>query len=350
MNKKILSILMVFTLLLSFVPLASAHPGRTDANGGHTCKTNCAKWGLKDGEYHYHNSDNKNTTNKETTKTTTTDTTTKKNEQNKAKNTDSLILPKLQPAGTLQIYYLDVGQGDSTLIRTPKNQYILIDAGNNDQGKNVVKYMNHLGVKTLDAMIATHPDADHIGGLDDVLKAFDVKSVYAPKVSHTTDTFKDFLTAVENEGRTIKTTKAGTSLELEGITTEFLAPLNEYGDELNDWSAVLKLTYKETSFLFTGDAGLQSEKDLLAIGADLNADVIKIGHHGSKTSSSKAFIDAIKPKYSVISVGKNNYGHPDSGILDRLKNVNSTVYRTDKQGTITAISDGSKITIVTTKN
>lgn len=341
MNKKILSLIMVLALLLSFVPLASAHPGRTDANGGHTCKTNCADWGLKNGEYHYHNSDG--TIKKETTKTTTKESTTKKSTQ------DSLVLPKVQASGTLQVYYLDVGQGDSSLIRTPENQYILIDAGNNDQGKNVVKYLKHLGVKTIDVMIATHPDADHIGGLDDVLKAFDVKSVYAPKVSHTTDTFKDFLTAVKNEGRTIKTAKSGVTLDLKGITAKFVSPLNDYGDELNDWSAVLKLTYKETSFLFAGDAELQSENDMLADGVDLKADVLKIGHHGSKTSTSKTFIDAVKPKYSIISVGKNNYGHPDSGILGRLKNVKSTVYRTDKQGTITAISDGNKITFYTIK-
>jgi beta-lactamase superfamily II metal-dependent hydrolase len=198
-------------------------------------------------------------------------------------------------------------------------------------------------------MIATHPDADHIGGLDDVLKAFDVKQVYAPKVSHNTVTFEDFLTAVKNEGRTIKTAKAGVSLELEGIDAEFLSPINDYGDELNDWSAVLKVAYKETSFLLVGDAEYAAEKDMLAGNSDLKVDVLKVGHHGSKTSTSKAFADAVSPKYAIISVGKNKYGHPDSGILARLKNINATAYRTDKQGTITAVSDGKKITLITTK-
>lgn len=352
MKRKFTVLFLLFALIISFVPVgADAHPGRTDSKGGHTCKTNCAKWGLKNGEYHYHNSESKSksTTNKETTKTTTKDNTTKKKEQNKSTNTDSLILPKLQATGTLQVYYLDVGQGDSTLIRTPKNQYILIDAGNNDHGKNVVKYLKHLGVKTLDVMIATHPDADHIGGLDDVLKAFDVKQVYAPKVSNNTETFKDFLTTVKNEGRTIKTAKAGVSLEIEGIEAEFLSPINEYGDELNDWSAVLKVTYKETSFLFAGDAEFAAEKDILAGDSNLKADVLKVGHHGSKTSTSKAFVDAVSPKYAIISVGKNSYGHPDSGILTRLKNINATAYRTDKQGTVTAVSDGKKVAFMTTR-
>ncbi|GGH17474.1 MBL fold metallo-hydrolase [Paenibacillus segetis] len=350
MKNKLISLFAVFILLCSLIPLelANAHPGRTDANGGHTCRTNCAKWGLKTGEYHYHNSDG--SIKKETIKTTVKEKTKKDTKTEKSITSPTgLVLPKLQPAGTLQVYYLDVAQGDSTLIRTPKGQYILIDGGNNNQGKNVVKYLKGLGVKKLDVMIATHPDADHIGGLDDALKAFDVQVIYAPKVSHTTDTFKDFLTAVKTEGRTIKTAKAGVSLTIDGVDASFLAPVNDYADDLNAWSAVLKITYKDTSFLFTGDAESKSENDMLADGVDLKADVLKVGHHGSKTSTSKAFIDAVKPNYAIISVGKNSYGHPDSGILGRLNNVNAVTYRTDKQGTITAISDGSKITFVTTK-
>lgn len=351
MKKKLTSLFLLLALIVSFIPAgADAHPGRTDSKGGHTCRTNCAKWGLEDGEYHYHNSDG---TIKRTNTTNEAKSTTTQKKETPTKKTDSkaaeIVLPKKQASGTLQVYFLDVGQGDSTLIVTPKHQYILIDAGNNDQGKNVVKYLTHLGVKTLDVMIATHPDADHIGGLDDVLKAFDVKEVYAPKVSHNTVTFEDFLTAVKNEGRTIKTAKAGVSLELEGINAEFLSPINDYGDELNDWSAVLKVTYKETSFLFAGDAEYSAEKDMLAGNSNLKADVLKVGHHGSKTSTSKAFADAVSPRYAIISVGKNNYGHPDSGILARIKNINAVAYRTDKQGTITAVSDGKKITFVTTK-
>ncbi|MCE3203421.1 MBL fold metallo-hydrolase [Paenibacillus sonchi] len=345
--KKRIAIPMILSVLLILLPvIANAHPGRTDSNGGHYCRTNCAKWGLENGEYHYHNGGGSNLTPAATAKPTA-----KPKPAAKPNTTPApaIALPKKQNVGTLQVYFFDVGQGDSTLIRTPKDQYILIDGGNNDQGKNVVKYLNALGVKTLDAMVATHPDADHIGGLDDVLKALDVKSVYAPKVSHTTETYKDFLTAVKNEGRTIKSVTKGVAIPLTGVDAKFLAPINSYGDDLNDWSAVLKVTYKNKSFLFTGDAEKASENDMLADGLNLKADVLKVGHHGSSSSTSKAFLDAVKPKYAVISVGKNNYGHPDSGILARLKNANVSVLRTDQKGTITAICDGNNITFTTTK-
>ncbi|MEX3620253.1 ComEC/Rec2 family competence protein [Paenibacillus glucanolyticus] len=258
-------------------------------------------------------------------------------------------LPKNQASGTLQVYYFDVGQGDSTLIRTPENQYILIDAGNNNQGNNVVKYLNHLGVNTLDAVVATHPDADHIGGLDDVIKSINVKSVYAPKVSHTTDTYKDFLLAVKNKGLTIKQAKKDVTIPLMGVTATFLAPVNEYSSDLNKWSAVLRLGYKNNSFLFTGDADIKSETDMLINKSILKADVLKVGSHGSISSSSKKFIDAVKPRYAIISVGKNSYGHPNAGILSRLKDAGAAVMRTDQKGTITAISNGSTITFTTTK-
>ncbi|WP_342480006.1 MBL fold metallo-hydrolase [Paenibacillus sp. FSL L8-0340] len=346
-KKTIFSLFLTFVLVLLPI-VANAHPGRTDSDGGHYCRTNCAKWGLQDGEYHYHNGGKTKSTPAATAKPSVKPTA-KPTTKPTVQPAPALALPKKQNAGTLQVYFFDVGQGDSTLIRTPKNQYILIDGGNNNQGKNVVKYLNALGVKTLDAMVATHPDADHIGGLDDVLKAVDVKAVYAPKVSHTTETYKDFLTAVKNEGRTIKAVTKGVTIPLTGVEANFLAPINSYGDNLNDWSAVLKVIYKNKSFLFTGDAELQSENDMLADGLNLKADVLKVGHHGSNSSTSKAFLDAVKPQYAVISVGKNNYGHPDSGILARLKNANATVLRTDQKGTITAISDGTKITFTSTK-
>lgn len=343
MKSKSLVLSLILTLIITMISStgALAHPGRTDSNGGHYCRTNCAKWGLKDGEYHYHNGGSSSSPSKEK----------QEPEKDSTSSTPSLLLlPKKQASGTLQVYYLDVGQGDSTLIRTPKNQYILIDAGNNNQGNNVVKYLNHLGVKTLDAVVATHPDADHIGGLDDVIKSINVKSVYAPKVSHTTDTYKDFLLAVKNKGLTIKQAKKDVTIPLNGgVTAKFLAPVNEYGSDLNEWSAVLKVQYKSNSFLFAGDAEIKSETDMLKNKASLKADVLKVGHHGSSTSSSKKFIDEVKPKYAIISVGKNSYGHPNAGILSRLKNVGANVMRTDQKGTITAISNGSTITFTTTK-
>ncbi|MBG9734738.1 ComEC/Rec2 family competence protein [Paenibacillus alvei] len=257
-----------------------------------------------------------------------------------------VVSPAAFAASTLQVYFLDVGQGDSTLIRTPKGQQVLIDGGEKSQGGNVLKYLKQYGVKELDAVIATHPDSDHVGGLAAVLNAIPAKSVYAPKVSHTTQTYKDFLLAVQNRGLKIKTVTAGVKLPLDGVQAEFLAPVGDYGKDLNAWSAVLKLTYQNTSYLFSGDAERKSETDMLKNNrAKLKADVYKVGHHGSDTSTSDDFLQAIKPAYAVISVGKNNkFGHPKDVVMKRLENAKVKVYRTDKQGTIISTSDGKKIT------
>ncbi|MFD3271539.1 ComEC/Rec2 family competence protein [Paenibacillus dendritiformis] len=258
--------------------------------------------------------------------------------------------PQQAAAGTLQVYYLDVGQGDSTYIRTPQGQHILIDGGDNHKGQTVVDYLEHLGVTQLDVVIATHPDADHIGGLDTVIDAIPVKSVYAPRVSHTTQTYKDFLLAVKNRGLKIKSAKAGLELPLDGVKAEFVAPVAEYGKDLNAWSAVLRLSYGNTSFLFTGDAEKRSETDMLKQPEQLRADVLKVGHHGSDTSTSQEFLDAVQPTYAVISAGVDNkYGHPKKDVMNRLKKANIEIYRTDKQGTIIAISDGKTITWETMK-
>lgn len=192
-------------------------------------------------------------------------------------------------------------------------------------------------------MIATHPDADHIGGLDTVLKSFKVEMVYAPKISHTTITFKDFLLAVKNEGLSIKEAKADVALSLDGVSARFVGPVKTYDDDLNNWSAVLHLTYGKNAFLFTGDAEKKSEADMLDAMQLLKADVLKVGHHGSISSTTPAFLKAAAPKYVVISVGKNSYGHPAGTILNRLKSAKAAIYRTDLNGTITAVSDGITI-------
>jgi len=253
----------------------------------------------------------------------------------------------------LVVHFIDIGQGDAIYIKTPSGENILIDAGNKAKGHDVVKFLKKQKVKTIDVMIATHPDADHIGGLDEVLDAFVVKNVYAPKVSHTTQAYKDFLNAVKREKVKIKTATTGVKIPLKdkSVQMKFLAPVKSYAkSDLNNWSAVLHLKHNKTTFLFTGDAETKSEKDMIAKKVLSKVDVLKVSHHGSKGATSKEFLNVVKPKYAVISVGKGNqYKHPTKETLNRLKAAKAKVYRTDTQGTVKATSNGKTIKFSTTK-
>lgn len=252
--------------------------------------------------------------------------------------------PKNIADGNLKVYYLDVGQGDSILIQTDKGKNVLIDGGNNNKGELVVQYLNALNIKTLDAVIGTHPDADHIGGLDTVLENLDVKAVYIPKVTHTTITYEEFILAVKEEGLKLKEAKAGVTLELDGMDATFVGPVKDYDSDLNTWSAVLKVTHGNNSFLFTGDATIKSEEDMMSTGHDLKADVLKLGHHGANTSTGDEFLSKVNPTYAIVSAGADNqYGHPTTEILQKLKEKNVKVYRTDELGTILATSNGKSI-------
>lgn len=247
----------------------------------------------------------------------------------------------------MAVHYINVGQGDAIYIKTAAGEDVLIDGGNKD-GSDVVSYLKKQGVKDLEVMISTHPDVDHIGGLDDVLKSFKVKSVYAPKVSHTTDAYKEFLSAVKNEGVKIKPATKGLKVPLKGVSATFVAPVKTYGKDLNDWSAVLRVVYGSKSFLFTGDAETKAETDMINSKQTLKSDVLKVGHHGAKTSTSAAFLKSVKPAYAVISVGKgNSYKHPTTETLNRLKAANVKIFRTDQQGHIIASTDGKTVTFNT---
>ena len=260
----------------------------------------------------------------------------------------TLLIPQSTEAATktMKVYFINVGQGDATYIKMPGGEDVLIDGGRQGQGDEVVAFLKSKKVDDIEIMIATHPDADHIGGLDEVLKAYKVETIYAPKVSHTTEAYKNFLKAVKNEKRTIKTAKAGVKLAVKGVTAKFVGPVKDYGkSDLNNWSAVLHVTYNKNKFLFTGDAEKASEADMVKAKQTLQADVIKVGHHGAKTSSNTDFLKVVKPKYAVISVGKNSYGHPTKDVLNRFKGVKASVYRTDKNGNVSISSTGTKITV-----
>ncbi|MBS4198332.1 MBL fold metallo-hydrolase [Bacillus sp. FJAT-49732] len=249
----------------------------------------------------------------------------------------------------LVVHFIDVGQGDSIFIKTPQGENILIDAGNRAKGHDVVAYLKKQNVKTINYMVATHPDADHIGGLDEVINAFKVDHIYAPKVSHTTQAYKDFLNAVKKKNYKIKTAASGVKLPLKdkSVAASFLAPVKSYStSDLNNWSAVLHVKYNKNTFLFTGDIESKGEKDLISKKVLTKVDVLKVSHHGAKEASTSEFLNIVKPKYAVISVGKGNrYKHPTSETLKRLSAVKANIYRTDLSGTITATSDGNTIKI-----
>ncbi|MCI8601911.1 MAG: MBL fold metallo-hydrolase [Oscillospiraceae bacterium] len=258
--------------------------------------------------------------------------------------------PVMAVNGEVEVHFIDVGQGDSILI-TGNGQAILIDAGENDKGDEVVAYLEKCGVKHLDLAIGTHPHSDHIGGLDVVIDNISTDQLWMPeipeKIMPTTRTFNDLLDAVENNNVSALTAVPGDRAELCGGLLEVLGPVKEY-DDLNDISLVTKFTFGGNSFLFTGDMESGAEADLLESGAKVAADVLKMGHHGSSTSSSKAFVDAVNPDIFAIQLGEgNSYGHPHRETLALLKERKAKVWRNDLNGSIVMRSDGSSIVVST---
>ncbi len=245
------------------------------------------------------------------------------------------------------VHFIDVGQGDSELIWLPGGKTMLIDAGDNGQEDRLLSYLRAQGVSRIDYLVGTHPHADHIGGMREVIETFPIGKIYLPRVSHTSETYTDMLKAIEQKGLTVETARQGKVLFAEnGVRAECLAPAGESYESLNNHSAVIRLTYQDISFLFTGDAEGLSEKEMLSAGIDLTADVLKVGHHGSSTSTTADFLQAVSPGCAVISCGKSNdYGHPHQETLKKLEKAGIEVFRTDEMGTIIMETDGKNINI-----
>ncbi|MBC1549848.1 MBL fold metallo-hydrolase [Listeria sp. FSL L7-1434] len=249
-------------------------------------------------------------------------------------------------APTIKVHFIDVGQGDAIYIKAPSGEDILIDAGNKGKGKIVVNYLKKLKVKDIDIMIASHSDADNIGGLPEVMNSIKVKSLYAPNSTNTTAAYKDFVNTAKKKKLAIKTAKAGVKLPVKGVNAQFVGPVKTYGKtDRNNWSAVLHVAYKKNTFLFTGDAQTKAETDMIKAKKTLRADVLKVSTQGSKTATSQAFVNVVKPKYAIISVGKNGYGHPTSQTVSRLTKAKAKVYRTDRSKTIVVTGNGSTYSI-----
>lgn len=248
---------------------------------------------------------------------------------------------KLEGEDILQIHFFDVGQADSTLIISNNKTTMLIDAGTNEMGPKVVENIKKLGIEKIDYVIGTHPHEDHIGGLDDVIKNFEIGTIYMPKIQTNTKTFEDVLDAITEKDLTVTTPKKGDKFELGKAECEIMlcgTGTKEEKENLNLSSIVTKVTYGKQSYLFMGDSEKENEKSRTWT----KVNVLKVGHHGSDTSSSKSFLEQVMPQIAIISVGKDNsYGHPKQVILDRLKKIGAVIYTTKDKGNILIESDGN---------
>ena len=246
----------------------------------------------------------------------------------------------------LQVHFIDVGQALSVLVECD-GQFMLYDGGNVDDGSLVVSYLQQQGVEELQYVFCSHAHEDHVGGLAAALAYFPAHHVYAPVTEADTKCFRDFVKYTQQQGLAVEVPAAGTVWQLGSATITQLGPVAQYSDT-NDTSLVLRLDYGSTSFLLTGDMEADAERDLVNTGANLKADVLQVGHHGSSTSTSYIFLNSVLPEMGVISCGVNNkYGHPHEETLSILRDAGVDVYRTDLLGTITIGSDGRNYTVGT---
>lgn len=251
-------------------------------------------------------------------------------------------VPEQKPTH-MEVHFIDVGQGDATLIICD-GEAMLIDAGENNMGTAVQLYLQKQGVEKLAYAIGTHPDSDHIGGLDVIITKFDCGVVMMPDYEKTTATYRDVVEAAEYKSYKIVAPKVGDTYTLGEATFTIIAPNDSYRDSNNSSIGIL-LSHGENRFLFTGDAEEEAEADILKNGIDISADVLHVGHHGSRTASTVDFVTAVSPEYGVISCGEgNSYGHPHAAPLNTLRELGVKLFRTDEQGSIVAESDGETIT------
>ena len=251
--------------------------------------------------------------------------------------------------GKLSVYFLDVGQGDSTLVLF-SDKTILIDAGEADMGDRVVSDLKTLGVRRIDLLVATHPHSDHIGGMQKVLAAFPVGQVLDSGLPHTSSTYEHFLETIEQKNIPYRVADQGQTIDIDpALTIIVLSPPKErFGDDPNTNSIVLRVSYGTVAFLMAGDMGGESENVLGKSGYPLDARILKVGHHGSYSSTSSSFLERVRPETAIIMVGKDNpYGHPHKETLDFLKRYGVTIYRTDLDGTIVIRSDGISYSVKT---
>ena len=247
----------------------------------------------------------------------------------------------------MSVHVLDVGKADCIFI-TCEGKNILIDAGETSIYKFVNEYLRKMNIKAIDQLILTHQHSDHVGAMSYIVDEFNIKSFMMPQLKDdmipTFRSYERLLISLDNKGMKAERPEPGKSYDIGPMKIDIFAPLSQY-DDMNNNSIVMKVTYKNKSFLFTGDAGKESERDIISAGFDVKADVLKVGHHGSKTATSQAFLNKIQPLYAVISVGEDRNKLPKKETLERLKKNNIIIYRTDLDGTVIFATDGENLKV-----
>jgi len=247
--------------------------------------------------------------------------------------------------GEVVVHFIDVGQGDATLVQTTQGS-VLIDGGDNHMGGRVVDYLRRAGITELAYVVATHPHADHIGGLIEVLSQIPVHTLIMPPVAHTTVTFERFLDAIEYNNVPLREPVSGSNFVVGDAVFTIIGPNSTGHSNLNNYSVSLRVVHGANSFVFTGDAEVPAEMEMISTGHNLSADVLRIGHHGSSTSTTQEFLDAVNPNIAIISVGADNrYGHPHNTVMSRLRVAGIAIYRTDYHGNIAIVSDGTGLRV-----
>ena len=259
---------------------------------------------------------------------------------------ESPTVPEVQEVeGCLMVHMIDVGQGDSFLL-VQDGKTALIDCGETEEGRNVVEYIKSLGITKLDYVYGTHPHSDHMGGMFEVITNFEIGKIVLPDLEDYKNTkgwYKKLRKELNTGAYDIEIEEVGTIYELGDATMKVIGPINEPGDKPNNYSTVLKVSLGEMDLIFTGDAEKEVEEDILASGEDTGAEILKVGHHGSNTSSTEEFLDAVNPDYALIPNG-NKYGHPIKSTMEKLEERNIEVYRTDENGTVICVVTSNNVT------